>query len=165
MHGCCKDFNHKITYELLVKSVFTVWKIDILSSIRGLLKLKLPSNGQLQSYFSMILVTFYETFQDLLEARGFNDCFRHTFPLLQLFSIFTVKLYRGSTTFHQIDFFILVLIHFRSTLNSAYNTSKAFFKNHFLLYMKGGLPRPIHSVWHQPHSIPPWRFVYSFSMS
>ena len=65
LQACCKDFNHKITYQLLVKSVFTVWKIDILSTIRGLLKLKFPSNGQLHSYFSMILVTFYETFQDL----------------------------------------------------------------------------------------------------
>ena len=70
LQAWCKDFNHKITYQLLVKSVFTVWKIDILSTIRGLLKLKFPSNGQLHSYFPMILVTFYETFQDLLETRG-----------------------------------------------------------------------------------------------
>ena len=39
-----------------------------------------------------------------------------------------------------------------------------FLKIIFLLYMKGGLPHPIHLIWHQPHSIPPENFVYSFSV-
>ena len=39
-----------------------------------------------------------------------------------------------------------------------------FLKIIFLLYMKGGLPLPIHLMWHQPHSIPPEDFVYSFSV-
>ena len=76
-----------------------------------------------------------------------NDCFWHTFPFLQFFSIFTVKLYRGSTTLYQIDFFILALIeawtiHFRSTLKSAYNKSKAFFKIIFCFTWKEDYPVP-----------------------
>ena len=59
----------------------------------------------------------------------------------------------------EIKFFILALleawgIHFRSPLNTAYYKSNAFFKNFLLLYMKGGLPCPIYSIWHQTHSNP-----------
>ena len=54
---------------------------------------------------------------------------------------------------------------FPKHFNSAYNKSKIYFRNYFLLYMKGGLPRPIHSILHQPHSVPSANFIFSFSMS
>ena len=63
----------------------------------------------------MILVTFYETFQDLLEAKA-GSILQNTLMIASdtrfhfcFFSVFTVKLNRGSTTLHQIDFFILAL--------------------------------------------------------
>ena len=67
----------------------------------------------------------------------------------------------------ELKFFILALlevrkIHSRSTLNSAYNESNIFFINHFLLYIKGKLPRPIHLVLHQLSSIPPAKLSIHF---
>ena len=90
---------------------------------------------------------------------------------VSIFAIFFYVYSKVVKRVHEIEFFILALletwrIHSQSTLNSEYNQSNAsFFKNYFLLYMKGGLPRPIHSIWHQPNSIPPANFIYSFSMS
>ena len=129
--ACCEDFNLKIIYLLLVKSVFTVWRIDIKSRIRNLLKLKFPLDEQLHNSFWMILLIFYETFQYLLEVEEGRFCrtlqrlLQHTFPLFYFFSMFTVKLKRGPQHCARVKIFHFGIIrrpkiHFRSTLNSAY---------------------------------------------
>ena len=102
--------------KLLVKSIFTAWKIDILTFwYREAYKLNFPSNELVHNYFWMILVTFYGTFQDLLEARG-GSIFQNTAMIASdtrfhfcNFFLFTVKLWRGSTKMDQIEFFILAL--------------------------------------------------------
>ena len=92
-------------------------------------------------YFGIILLTFYETFQDLSETRGG--------PILQNTSMVVSNTVLPTHVFTISTFIRRPKIHFRSTLNSAYKNN-IFFRNYILLYIKVGLSRSIHLILHQP---------------